>query len=153
MDHSLNPIGSLLAQADRFSQMSRAFRGSRSKLDAGDVLVGLLVLGGVALVLWFLWYMNFRHEGLRKRNGPLRLFLELCQAHKLRWSERWLLWRLARAARLRNPAQLFLEPERFHPPGLPGSLRPRANLFGRLQNRLFPEPLDAPSEETSDRGQ
>jgi len=153
MDHALNAIQSLLAQTNRFSDMGRAFRGSRARLDTGDVIFGLLVLCGVVLGLWLLWYVHARHEGLRKRNGPLRLFHELCRAHCLRFSEEWLLWRLARAARLRDPAQLFLEPERFDRGGLPGALRGRAKLFDRIKARLFPEPLDAPSEENSDRGQ
>jgi len=153
MDHSLNAIRSLLAETNRFSDMGRGFRGSRARLDSGDVLFGLLVLGAVALGLSLLWYVHSRHEGLRRRNGPLRLFHELCRAHSLRFSEEWLLWRLARAGRLRNPAQLFLEPERFDAGRLPTSLRARANLFTRLKARLFPEPLDAPSEESPNRAQ
>jgi len=153
MDHTLNTIQILAAQTNRFSDMGRAFRGSRARLDSGDVIVGLLVLGGMVLGLWLLWYVHARHEKLRKRNGPLRLFHELCRAHSLRFSEEWLLWRLARAGRLRNPAQLFLEPERFDPARLPGALRGRASLFGRIKARLFPEPLDATSEEISHRGQ
>lgn len=153
MDHALNAFDGLLAQTNRFSDMSRAFRGPRAEFDAGDVLVGLLALAGVVAVLWLLWYLNSRNEGLRKRNRPLRLFHDLCRAHSLRFSEEWLLWRLARAGRLRDPAQIFLEPERFDATRLPASLRARANLFGRLKTRLFPEPLDAPNEESSGRAQ
>jgi len=151
MQGAVNSIRSLLAQTNRFSDMGRGFRGRRAQFDAGDLLVGLLVLGAVAAVLWLLWYLNSRHEGLRRRNGPLRLFHQLCGAHRLRWSERWLLWRLARAGRLRDPARLFLEPQRFDPKQLPGSLRGRANLFGRIRDRLFPELPDAPVEVDSDR--
>jgi len=153
MDHPRNAIQCLLADANRFRDMGRAFRGSRARLDSGDVLFGLLVLCGVVVGLWLLWYVHSRHEGLRGRKGPLRLFHELCRAHSLRFSEEWLLWRLARAGRLRDPAQLFLEPERFDAGRLPGSLRGRANLLRRIKARLFPEPLDAPSEESPDRGQ
>jgi hypothetical protein len=147
MHHAVHAVRSLLAQSDRFRDMSRAFRGRRAQWDSGDVMVALAVLGAVVVGLWLLWHFGARSVRARKRNGPLRLFLELCRAHKLRWADRWLLWRLARAGRLRDPALLFLDPERLDAPRLPASLRGRAALFDRLKTRLFAEPPDASNEE------
>ena len=144
MNHAAILANLLLARAGRLSHMGSGFRGRRARLETSDVLVGLAIIAGVSAVVWLLWYVNLRQQGGGKRSRPLMLFLELCRAHGLRFSERWLLWRLARAVRLRDPARLFLEPERFDTAGLPAVLRLRAAQLTRLRERLFPEPLDAP---------
>ena len=48
-------------------------------------------------------------------SSPNRLFLSLCRAHRIAWSDRWLLWRLAASQRLEDPVRVFLEPERLDP--------------------------------------
>ncbi len=74
-------------------------------------------------------------------SSPNRLFLSLCRAHRIAWSDRWLLWRLAASQRLEDPARVFLEPERLDPDAAgPFSAR-RAARLERLQRKLFDEVL------------
>ena len=42
--------------------------------------------------------MRAMHGRHRSYHSPWRLFFSLCRAGKLPWSDRWLLWRLAREA-------------------------------------------------------
>jgi hypothetical protein len=79
----------------------------------------------------------------RWRLGPNGLFLGLCHAHKLRWSDRWLLWHLAGYYRMEDPGRVFVEPERFAPEGLPPHLAGRAARLAELRENLFHEPPPA----------
>ena len=131
--------GILLAQGNRLESMSSRFRrgGSHTQIDGWDILVGLLVLAGIGVFVWFLSYAIRLQEKGRGLPSPFGLFLQLCKAHQLRWSQRWLLWRLARAQRLRDPARVFLEPERYEPAHLSPALQPRAAELEELRGRLF----------------
>jgi len=70
-------------------------------------------------------------------SSPNRLFLSLCRAHGIAWSDRWLLWRLAASQRLKDPARLFLEPERLDPDLARPLSRRRAARLERLRLQLF----------------
>jgi hypothetical protein len=135
----------LLAQRGRLEDLARGFRGRRTRIETDDVITGLMVLGVIALAVWILSYVTKVREPGRSYTSPSRLFLSLCRAHRLRWSERWLLWRLARAQRLRDPGRLFLEPERFEAAHLGPALRQRADQLAQLRDRLFAEPDLKPS--------
>jgi len=132
-DLLLHPI--LLAQLNRFEGLSRGFKGRR--LDSGEIISGLLIVLAILLAVWLLSYVL----SLRERRGayasPLRLFLALCRAHRLPWSEQWLLWRVAKAQRLRDPARIFLEPQRLQPPNLDGWSAEQVDRLERLRERLF----------------
>jgi len=105
-----------------------------------DLVLVLGILVGIGLLIWLLSYALSLRERRRNYASPLRLFISLCRAHRLKWGEGWLLWQLARAQQLRDPARLFLEPERLAPAGLPLALRLRAPLVADLQRRLFALP-------------
>ena len=137
--------GILLAQRGRLDGFSKAFRGR--PIDSGDMVFGLLILVGVCLAVWLLSYVLSLREGRRAYTSRLGLFLTLCKAHSLRWPERWLLWRVARAQRLRDPARLFLEPERFHPVNLDPTLQTRSAQLSELRERLFVRPEEKSKEE------
>ncbi len=128
----------LLGLQTRFEGIRSGFRGRRFDMD--DVMLGLLILACGVLVLWALSYLMKFQEKQGAFSSPTMLFWSLCQAHALRWSDRWLLWRVARAARLRDPARLFLEPERFEPSKLRPALRLHAARLGRLAEMLFVDP-------------
>ncbi len=139
----------LLGLQTRFEGIRSGFRGRRIGMD--DVVLGLLILACGVLVLWALSYLMKFQEKQGSFSSPTMLFWSLCQAHGLRWSDRWLLWRVARAARLRDPARLFLEPERFEPSKLRPALRIHAARLGRLVGMLFgdpppPQPETKPAE-------
>jgi hypothetical protein len=125
-----------LAQQDRTQNMVRAFRSARNE-DGSGVMYAILILAGIAAAIFILWRV---FNAQRKRFGstsPWGLFFSLCQAHKLKWSERWLLWRLAKLKHLTDPGRLFLEPEWYKISRLPAALRPRAVWLGEIRKRLF----------------
>jgi len=127
----------LLAMDKRLEGLTSRFRGSNTRIDFSDVLTGLLILGGALVGFWILSLVLARQERNRRCNSPLKLFLSLCKAHELPWSQRWLLWRVARYQRLRDPARLFLEPERLEPINLSPVLQTRSAVFKEVQGRLF----------------
>ncbi len=142
--------GILLAQENRLDSMSRRFRSHRTRIDGGDVVIGLLVLAGIVAVVWLLSYVMKLQDKGRGFSSPFGLFLNLCKAHGLPWRQRWLLWRLARSQRLRDPARLFLEQERYEPAHLPPSLRTRAAELKRLSERLFFQPEEEEDDHEGD---
>jgi hypothetical protein len=132
------------------SRPGDAFRG-RGMAGAGqETLLGFLILVAVLAGLWALLQISSLGSRRRASRSPLRLFLSLCRAHRLSWSERWLLWRIARARGLKNPAQVFLDPEGFRPVGLQGGLGRKAQRLRQIGARLFAG-LPAGQERTSRR--
>ena len=126
-----------LAEQDRMQDLFRAFRAAQAREGMGGVVYGLLILAVILTVMFILSvFINYR----RQREGyasPLGLFLNLCREHKLKWRERWLLWRLARIEQLSDPARLFLEPEWFASSSLPGEMRQHAAKLKSICDRLF----------------
>ena len=126
-----------LAEQDRMQDLFRAFRATQAREGMNEVIFGLLILAGIVIVIFILSvFLNHR----RRREGytsPLGLFLNLCRAHKLKWGECWLLWRLARIEQLSEPARLFLESEWFASSGLPGELQKHAAKLKSIRDRLF----------------
>lgn len=134
IDHAI-----LLAQTSRWSNMAKRFQGSRSRIDLNVILTGLLILGIAISVFWLLSVIIRLQDRHRTFTSPVALFLSLCKAHRLRWSQRWLLWRVVRAYRLRDPAQVFVRPELLNPAKLGPSLHLRAAELKRLHDTLFAE--------------
>jgi hypothetical protein len=123
----------------RLANLAREFRAGKQD-DVGEMILGLAILAGIAAGLWLLARLMERREHRRRVNHPLGLFLALCRAHGLRWSDRWLLWRLANSQKLRDPGRLFLEPERLDPENLDPRWKPHAAQLRLLRQRLFVEP-------------
>jgi len=130
----------LLAQRGRLDSWSREFRGRRARIDAADVGTTLLLLAGAVLVIWLMYYFLRRQERRGGHVTSAMLFLSLCRAHRLRWSQQWLLWRVARARQMSNPAQLFLEPQRLERAGLGPALQSHATQLDGLRKKLFSVP-------------
>jgi hypothetical protein len=132
----------LLAEQDRMQDLFRAFRATQAREGSEEVAYGLLILAGLLIVVLFL-SMVIRQR--RQREGyasPVRLFLNLCRAHKLKWRDRWLLWRLARMEQLDEPARLFLEPHWFASGGLPGELQQHAARLKSIHDRIFADVIE-----------
>lgn len=123
------------ASDERMQSMVRAMSRRQTHLGASERMTGLLVLVAILLVFWLAARFMDRPRRSRPVNRPRRLFLELCRAHRLRWSERWLLWRIARRNRLREPARLFVSPELLK--ARSGAPEPEARLLESLAARLF----------------
>ncbi len=129
--------GILLAERSHLESLAKRFRGRQVRFDRDDAVTGLLILAGLALAIWILSYVVGLQDRHRSRPSPLRLFFSLCRAHRLPWPQGWLLWRVARAQRLRDPARLFLEPERLEAACLARSFRKYHSLLQQIRERLF----------------
>jgi hypothetical protein len=127
----------LLAEQDRMQDVFNSFRATQARDGMDEVYYGLTILAGIVVVMFIVSvFIKYR----RRREGyasPLGLFWNLCQAHKLKWGERWLLWRLARMEQLSDPARLFLEPEWFTSSSLPREMRQHAAKLKSIRDRLF----------------
>ena len=135
--NKLLPDGILLAQQSPLKNFAREFQGRETRLESGYLLTGLVILIGILLTVWLLSRILDRFEGRRPVDSSRMLFLSLCRAHRLRFSEWWLLFRVAQEQKLDDPARLFLEPQRLDPANLPAGLRPRSEQVDGLRRRLF----------------
>lgn len=129
--------GILLAQRSRLDDVFSEFRGRRERVDTQYVFAGLAVLAAVILGLWIASRLASGKERRRPYHSPGLLFYGLCRAHRLSWSDCWLLWRVAQFRGLADPAAVFLEPERLDAEGLSPGLATRAWQLRGLRARLF----------------
>jgi hypothetical protein len=141
----------LMAQQGRVGELGRGIRARRAQFETQDLITIGLILGGIALAVGTLSYLLRLHQRRRGRARPLRLFLSLCKAHRLRWSERWLLWRLARAHRLTDPARLFIEPPLLRAPSKSPSLQSRRAQLRQLRLHLFGQLPQPPPQNASEQ--
>ncbi len=92
--------------------VSTAFRQSDPQLWwKVPVVLGLL---GLALVLvWVLAILERRRLERENHPQPTRLYFNTMAVLNIGWSDRWYLWRLARALKLPQPAALLISPAYF----------------------------------------
>jgi hypothetical protein len=133
----------LLAQQGRAEDFARSLQRTNEQYGTDSAFYWLLIGGGVIVAAIALWYALKVWRQRFSTNSPAELFLCLCKAHKLKWSERWLLWRLGRSQHLADPARLFLEPGRLKAARLPVSLRQRGRELESIRGRLFSELKDS----------
>ena len=88
----------------------------------------------------------------RGYNSPWRLFWALCKAHRLNWSDSWLLRRVARDQDLRDPGRLFLEAERWEEKNLGPRFALEYPRLKALRNQIFGEPLRSPAADRAFHG-
>lgn len=93
----------------------------------------------VAIIVVIGTIIHYYHDVLARRfvHKPIWLFCQLCRAHRLDLGSCWLLWKVAKAAKLENPVHVFLDPDRFSLNSLGRNWTPDANRLERLRNRLF----------------
>lgn len=118
-------------------RMGESFRPSTGGADSAKTIAALAAVLAVGAVLFFVWRVAARRNPGKSQSSPRRLFLSLCRAQRLSWSETWLLWILARRQKLADPARLFVEPERFELAALDDGLKGNAVRIERLRSRLF----------------
>jgi len=138
----------LLARQNPLGDLAREFQGRQTRVESGYVTAGVLVLMCILVGVSVLSRVMDRLKGRRPVDSSPTLFLALCRAHRLRLSQWWLLWRVARHQHLKDPARLFLEPERLQPGNVSPMLRLRAAELEWLGARLFAE---APEEDEKSR--
>jgi len=123
MDHLVDSIGS-------------GFRDRQTHLSTRELMVWVLIVIAAGLLAWLVvrvarWTIKYF------RNGPLWLFLRLCRAHGLPWSDRWLLWQIAAFQQLRDPAHLFVDPDRWEDVRIDPRLVSQSARLTELRERLF----------------
>jgi len=126
----------LLLGETRYGQMGRRVGEDPATFEfayASSLWGVLAVLTALMLVLS--WY--YRQRARWRQDSPQTLFVELCEAHALSWSDRQLLRALATAHELPCAARVFVEPERFDVARLPRALSSRADEITSLKHRLF----------------
>lgn len=130
----LNALIGLFGQGD-YQHMGRRFRRGGGGLE--PVEIALLVGGIVAVVAVAVLINRFvakrQGEGFESKSG---LFAELCRGHRISWTERRILKRLAAHHQL-APCQLFLDPARFQPDQIPDDLARYAAHIKALRGHLF----------------
>jgi hypothetical protein len=119
------------------SRMADGFRGDRARWDSTTLIAMVAGTTAIILLLWIVSRYVGRQDRRTVHQSPGKLFLRLCSAHRLTWTETWLLWRLARWRRLGDPARLFLEPERFDTRDLAPVLARHTPRIQSLCVRLF----------------
>lgn len=136
-----------VAQLDsRLESFSGGFRRNRAQIDSSDVV---LLLTGLVVVFSILWLVARWSERRVRNDSSLGLFWTLANTHEVSWSDRWLLWRLARAKRLAEPALLFLDP-RLTSPQSTHHLAPHSTARLRVLRRQLFAGIDRTTEASPD---
>ena len=97
----------LLAQS-RIQTMNQGFRAQNS----ANLGTAMLMLGGIALVILLAFGIAYLVKLQRAKisDDSTKLFSELCRAHNLSFGQRRWMRQLAKARKLDDPNQLFLNP-------------------------------------------
>ncbi|NQT40711.1 MAG: hypothetical protein HQ581_24670 [Planctomycetes bacterium] len=135
-------LAHLWAQQIDWEGFSSAFRGDNGRGTTGYVLAVFIIIFGVIALMMVLFQALKSDKPAHMRDEPWRLFFRLCRAHRLRWIDWWLLFQVARYHRLRDPACLFLQPQRLDPANLDPQLRTKAARLLRLREQLFAGPAE-----------
>jgi len=127
----------LLARTRDLRSMSEGFRS----VGFDDKAWETLIVGGIILAISLTLILIGRHfrrfERMKSYNNTPELFRELCRLHRLDWSSRRLLKRLAAEWEMTSPALLFIEPERFNAARLPADWQEQSAQLERLRHQLF----------------
>ena len=112
----------------------------RSEADTGQMMVWLLVAGGIIAVVCgvLLLYTKMAHKW--RTDSHRGLFWSLCKLHELDRGNRKLLRQAVQFHDLTPPSRVFTEPKWLDPAKLGAEFRSQAKALKQLRNRLFGEP-------------
>ena len=127
----------LMAQVNNLDGFVSALRDKKGRMESGEMLAGMLILVAILAAVWVLARILDLNHRKRSYVSPRGLLWSLSRAHRLRWSQWWLLSQIARHQGLSDPARLFLEPERLDPANLGPQFEPRRLQIQVLRARLF----------------
>ena len=130
------PPAESAGRATGWWEMGSRFREGGTTLDPAHLLILLAVVIAISILLWFLSRV-FQRESNESLQNPRRLFRELCRAHQLTYSESWLLWRLAQAKHLTQPALVFIDQRHLDGALLPSDWQDAKPRLAELRERLF----------------
>jgi hypothetical protein len=141
----------LLASSSRLRALGSGVRGRDARIDSSDVVTMVVVLAVVVLGVTILsWYVA-RRDRRRSFTNPHALFHALSKAHGIDRRGRRLLGKMVRWYRLKQPAQLFVEPERFELSRLSPELQREGAAITALSKRLFRQPMAKESKANASR--
>lgn len=126
-----------LARTRDLRDMSEGFRSVGYEDKAFETLVAAAIIISISVTLLLIGRHFRRFERLKSYDSPPELFRELCRVHRIDWSDRRLLKRLAAEWEMTSPALLFIEPERFNAARLPEHWREKSSRLEELRQRLF----------------
>ncbi|MCH7752164.1 MAG: hypothetical protein IH898_08430 [Planctomycetes bacterium] len=126
---------SLLAQYSKWRRLGDGVRRSRVELSELMPFFIVMVVIGIAIAVGVQIYKRYDYS--KPCDDPLKLFRQLCAAHKLNFSSRRLLLQLATALEMPQPAALFVTPAAFRRSELPPQLQGEAERIKKLAHRLF----------------
>jgi len=132
-----SPFCRLFAQLDSLEGFVNALRDRRGRGDYSEILSSLLILAIISVFVWLLARVFDRFCQRRSYSAPYRLLWSLSRVHRLRWSQWWLLRRIAKQQNLDDPARLFLEPEWLDPARLGPEFAQQSAQVLVLRARLF----------------
>lgn len=140
----------LWAQRNPFREMGDGFRDKREHFDPTDLIFWVGALVGLFATLAILARVIARREARQVYNSPRALFRALCAAHELDRHDRAVLRKVARHYGLAQPAQLFVEPERFAAAGKNSDLNHLREHISDICRRLFAISADSAPISTKD---
>ena len=130
----------LLAENGQLSKIASGLRNDSGwiKPQVNDWLLPLSIVACAGFAVWLLLRCAKRLQRWLLNNTG-RLFGQLCRAHRLDWTQRRLLRRLANSHGMDHSVRLFLEPDRFTSAALKTELQPFRDQIDRLRRKLFSE--------------
>ena len=145
----MHVISSILF-ASRTDNFRDGFRG-RATPGHSDTVLGLLIVAAIIAGMWAISRLVALRRKRHGYNNPWRLFWALCKAHRLSWSDSWLLRRVARVQNLRDPGRLFLEAERWEEKNLGPRFFLEFPRLKALQKQIFAGGAQEPADEPAPR--
>jgi hypothetical protein len=127
----------IFARTRDLRSMSEGFRSVGFDDKAWETLIVGGIILAIAVTLILIGRYVRRFERMKSYNSPPELFRELCRLHRLDWSSRHLLKRLAAEWEMTSPALLFIEPERFNVARLPEEWQDKTPQLEQLRHKLF----------------
>ncbi len=131
------PLHGLFAQVSKWERLGDGLHRNRGQIDWIDFLPLAIVVAVVVIAFTALAKLRQRNDMTTPCYDSNKLFREVCLAHSLDRGSRKLLWRLAQAAQLAQPAEVFLRPSLFQPGRIPSELTNSAGDLEALRTRLF----------------
>jgi len=127
----------LFAQIANWQRMGDGLYRSRGRVDLTEFLSCVLGLAAIAIVIAIVLKIRKRNDMTEHCDDPKKLFRELSLAHNLDRTSQKLLWQLAEALQLAQPAEVFLQPSYYHADRVPPELFGKQAELQALQERLF----------------
>ncbi len=135
--NSLHLTNLLFAEKANWQHMGDGLHRGRGRIDLIELLPLGIVLAAVAIVIFLVVKVRNHNDMTQPCDDPNKLFRELSFVHDLDRASKKLLWRLADALHLDQPADVFLQPAYFQGDQIPEELHGEEEELELLLERLF----------------